>query len=87
MSRRSLAAMTAQHSDVELAWDGYGYGVARRATDCGTALGHSGRLDGYVAEAWIVPTRDVSVVALANRGENGGGGGVLGQFLDAALCG
>ncbi|HEV7626330.1 MAG TPA: serine hydrolase domain-containing protein, partial [Streptomyces sp.] len=87
VSRRSLAAMTAQHSDVVLDWDGYGYGVARRATDCGTALGHSGRLDGYVTEAWTVPSRDVTVVVLANRGENGGGGGVLGQFVDAALCG
>ena len=86
VSASSLKAMTAQHSEQVLAWNGYGYGVAQQSTDCGTAFGHSGRLDGYVAESWTVPSSDRSVVVMANRDENGGSGVVLAQLVSAALC-
>ena len=86
VSASSLKAMTAQHSEQVLAWNGYGYGVARQSMDCGTAFGHSGRLDGYVAESWTVPSSHRSVVVLANRDDNGDGGGVLAHLVSAALC-
>jgi len=86
VSAHSLQQMSVDRDGNVLGWDGYGYGLAMRGTPCGRALGHSGRLRGYVTEAWTLPSRDRTVVVVANRDENGGNGDSLGGVIDSALC-
>jgi D-alanyl-D-alanine carboxypeptidase len=45
---------------------GYGLGLAAFTTPCGTAVGHSGNLAGYVSVAWVDPESERSVVLMAN---------------------
>ena len=87
VSRSSLAAMTHRWDRSLLGWQGYGYGLAMRDTGCGRAYGHSGRVDGYVSEAWSIPSRRRSVVVLTNRDDNGDSGGPVQPLLFTALCG
>jgi D-alanyl-D-alanine carboxypeptidase len=46
--------------------EGYGLGLAAFTTPCGTAVGHTGNLDGYVSVAWTAPDADRTVVLMAN---------------------
>ena len=85
--RPSLVHMEARQEEQLGMFAGYGYGLAQRDTNCGRAFGHSGRVNGYVSEAWVNPSRDTSVVVLANRDENSDSGGTLQPFVETALCG
>jgi D-alanyl-D-alanine carboxypeptidase len=87
VSHRSLGAMTHRWDGSLLGWQGYGYGLAMRDTGCGRAYGHSGRVDGYVSEAWSIPSRRRSVVVLTNRDDNGDSGGPVQPLVTTALCG
>ncbi len=98
---RTLAAMRASHDGRVRGWNGYGYGLAHETLRCGTAIGHSGRIPGYVAEAWTMPFRGRNVVVLANRdgggadrggadGGTGAAGGIdstVAGLVEEALCG
>ena len=86
LDEERLAAMTQIRDDDLLQWNGYGLGLAAVETDCGTALGHSGRLPGLATEAWSMPDRDRSVVVFIN-GDGHGAGGTLDVVREAALCG
>jgi D-alanyl-D-alanine carboxypeptidase len=46
--------------------EGYGLGLAAFTTRCGTAVGHTGNLGGYVSVAWTTPDADRTVVLMAN---------------------
>jgi D-alanyl-D-alanine carboxypeptidase len=81
-----LAAMTDIRDDDLPPWNGYGLGLAAVETDCGTALGHSGRLPGLATEAWSMPERGRTVVVLVN-GDGHAAGGTLDVVREAALCG
>lgn len=81
-----LAAMTDIRDDDLPPWNGYGLGLAAVETDCGPALGHSGRLPGLATEAWSMPDRDRTVVVLVN-GDGRSAGGTLDVVREAALCG
>jgi len=84
---RTLAAMRASHDGRVEGWNGYGYGLAHEALRCGTAIGHSGRVAGYAAEAWTMPSRGRNVVVLANRDGGEGAGGAISGLVEDALCG
>jgi D-alanyl-D-alanine carboxypeptidase len=45
---------------------GYGLGLAAFKTSCGTAVGHTGNLGGFVSAAWATPDGDRTVVVMAN---------------------
>lgn len=45
---------------------GYGLGVAAFPTRCGTALGHTGNVGGYVSAAWVRPDGHRAAVVMAN---------------------
>jgi len=45
---------------------GYGLGLAAFTTSCGTAIGHTGNLAGYVSVAWVDPQAERIVVLMAN---------------------
>lgn len=81
-----LAEMTDIRDDDVAGWNGYGLGLAAVETDCGTALGHSGRLPGLATEAWSIPERGRSVVVLVN-GDGRLAGGTIDVVREAALCG
>ncbi|WP_165372482.1 serine hydrolase domain-containing protein [Nocardioides iriomotensis] len=81
-----LAEMTDIRDDDVAGWNGYGLGLAAVETDCGTALGHSGRLPGLATEAWSMPERGRSVVVLVN-GDGRLAGGTIDVVREAALCG
>jgi D-alanyl-D-alanine carboxypeptidase len=81
-----LGAMTDIRDDDLIGWNGYGLGLAAVETDCGTALGHSGRLPGLATEAWSMPERGRSVVVLVN-GDGRLAGGTIDVVREAALCG
>lgn len=44
----------------------YGLGLFRWRVSCGTAIGHSGRLDGFTIEAWTLEGQERSVVVAVN---------------------
>jgi D-alanyl-D-alanine carboxypeptidase len=67
---------------------GYGLGVAAFRTPCGTVVGHTGNLLGYVSVAWTTPDGRRRVVLMANtfplaaEAEQ-----AVHDALDAAVCG
>jgi D-alanyl-D-alanine carboxypeptidase len=82
VSHASLQAMMRRRDGPLGDYDGYGLGLAQLRTDCGTAYGHTGHIDGYIAAAWAVPERNSLVVALANNDS-----GPLEHVIEEALCG
>jgi D-alanyl-D-alanine carboxypeptidase len=66
---------------------GYGLGLAAFTTPCGTAIGHSGNLGGYVSIAWADRRAERTVVLMANayplRPE---ADSAVHRALDAAFC-
>ncbi len=66
---------------------GYGLGLAAFTTPCGTAIGHSGNLGGYVSIAWADRRAERTVVLMANayplRPE---ADAAVHRALDAAFC-
>ena len=67
--------------------EGYGLGLATFTTPCGTAIGHSGNLAGYVSVVWVDDDAKRTVVLMANsyplRRE---ADAALHGALDAAFC-
>ena len=59
---------------------GYGLGLAAFTTPCGTAVGHSGNVSGYVSVAWVDDEARRTVVLMANSYP-------LGPEADAAVHG
>jgi D-alanyl-D-alanine carboxypeptidase len=45
---------------------GYGLGLAAFKASCGTAVGQTGNLGGFVGAAWTTPDGDRTVVVMAN---------------------
>jgi D-alanyl-D-alanine carboxypeptidase len=86
VGEEALARMTDVRDDDINFWSGYGLGLATVETDCGTALGHSGRLPGLSTEAWTLPVRERSVVLFVNADWRGALG-TLDAVREAALCG
>jgi len=80
-----LADMMAARDDDILGWNGYGLGLAAIETDCGTALGHGGRLPGISTEAWTIRATGRSVVIFANA-DGRSTQGTLDSIREAALC-
>jgi D-alanyl-D-alanine carboxypeptidase len=67
---------------------GYGLGLAAFPTSCGTALGHTGNLLGYVSVAWISPDARRTVVLMANAYPlSAEADAAIHSSLDAAFCG
>jgi len=81
-----LAAMVEVREHKIMHWTGYGLGMARTQTDCGEALGHSGRIPGYSSEAWAASDTSRSVVVLANTTSRSADR-TLDTVVEAALCG
>jgi D-alanyl-D-alanine carboxypeptidase len=66
----------------------YGLGLAAFRTPCGTAVGHTGNLLGYVSAAWSTPDGNRRVVMMANTYPLGGEAErAFHRTLDAAFCG
>ena len=67
---------------------GYGLGLAAFTTPCGTAIGHSGNVSGYVSIAWVDHEAKRTVVLMANsyplRPE---ADAAVHRALDDAFCG
>ncbi len=80
-----LAQMTDTGGDDLAGWTGYGLGLAALDTDCGVAVGHSGRLPGFVSEAWTYRREGRSVVILANS-SSPSAFDTLDDIRNAALC-
>jgi D-alanyl-D-alanine carboxypeptidase len=60
---------------------GYGLGLLRVRTSCGDAFGHDGEIFGYTSLALTVPTKQRTVVLLANASHGAPEGALLGRFL------
>ena len=58
--------MARQQLDEMIPTEGYGLGLAAFKTSCGTAVGHTGNLGGFVSAAWATPDGDRTVVVMAN---------------------
>ena len=58
---------------------GYGLGLAAFTTPCGTAIGHSGNVSGYVSVAWVDREAKRTVVLMANSGVPARAGGRRGS--------
>lgn len=67
-------------------FDDYGLGIATLNTNCGPALGHSGRLAGYTSEMWWLADSDRRVVVFLNSDAEVANGGAY-ALVHAALCG
>jgi D-alanyl-D-alanine carboxypeptidase len=68
--------------------EGYGLGLAAFTTPCGTAVGHTGNLGGYVSAAWIRPDGDRAVVLMANSFPlTPEADAAIHRTLDDAFCG
>ena len=67
---------------------GYGLGLAAFTTPCGTAIGHSGNLSGYVSIAWADDEARRTVVLMANSYPLGPeADAAVHRALDDAFCG
>ena len=49
---------------------GYGFGLFKKPTRCGTAYGHPGGIPGYIAEAWSSKDGSRQAMLLVNLGEH-----------------
>ena len=66
---------------------GYGLGLAAFTTPCGTAIGHSGNLSGYVSIAWADDEARRTVVLMANSYPLGPeADAAIHRALDDAFC-
>lgn len=82
-----LGEMTAaQVGDVGIGAAHYGFGLAQLDTRCGIAYGHSGRIEGYLTEAWTLETLDREVVILVNRFDESTSGITIESMVEQALC-
>lgn len=68
------------------AWSGYGLGLALLPTPCGTAVGHSGVVDGYVSAAYTNRRNGSAVVLLVNT-DRDLVAGPLRDLVTTGLCG
>jgi len=67
--------------------EGYGLGVAAFPTRCGSAVGHTGNVDGYVSAAWVRPDGDRAVVVMANLYPlSAEADAAIHRLLDDAFC-
>lgn len=67
---------------------GYGLGLAAFTTPCGTAIGHSGNVSGYVSVAWVDREAKRTVVLMANSYPlEPEADAALHRALDDAFCG
>jgi len=67
---------------------GYGLGLAAFTTPCGSAIGHTGNLGGYVSAAWTDPRAERTVVLMANSYPLGPEADTaVHRALDTAFCG
>ena len=80
-----LDRMTDMRDVRSLGWNGFGLGLARVDTDCGVAYGQSGRVPGYVSDAWFAPDSGRSVVVEVN-GSGDAVSGTVEAIREAALC-
>ena len=65
---------------------GYGLGLAKVETVCGTAWGHEGQLPGFVSAAWVNQRAHRQVVVLANATVDAFGV-TFQKVINTALCG
>jgi D-alanyl-D-alanine carboxypeptidase len=65
---------------------GYGLGLAKVNTACGTAWGHEGQLPGFSSAAWLNQVADRQVVVLAN-GTVDAIGLTFQRVINTGLCG
>jgi D-alanyl-D-alanine carboxypeptidase len=80
---KMLSEMTKNRDGAVQFFTGYGYGLAQFGPGCGVAYGHSGRVAGYLAEAWMLKSHDRAVVVLTNGSEATTG---LESIVETALC-
>jgi D-alanyl-D-alanine carboxypeptidase len=67
---------------------GYGLGVASFPTSCGTAIGHTGNVEGYVSVAWTRSDARRAVVFMANSYPlPADADAAIHRLLDDAFCG
>jgi D-alanyl-D-alanine carboxypeptidase len=68
--------------------EGYGLGLATFATPCGTAIGHTGNLAGYVSAVWVDDDAKRTVVLMANSFPLGpAADAAVHRALETAFCG
>jgi hypothetical protein len=67
-------------------WSGYGLGLARLATRCGEAVGHTGTVDGYVTVAYALPRARRSVVLMLST-DRDPFGDLVTDVVETGLCG
>jgi D-alanyl-D-alanine carboxypeptidase len=68
--------------------EGYGLGLATFTTPCGTAIGHTGNLAGYVSAVWVDAGAKRTVVLMANSFPLGpAADAAVHRALDTAFCG
>ncbi len=70
----------------ENGYAGYGLGLAKVETACGTAWGHEGQLPGFVSAAWVDQSTHRHVVVLANATVDAVGL-TFQKVINTALCG
>lgn len=73
------------HTDV--AFSGYGLGIATLPTPCGPVYGHSGFDIGFFSDAWTTKDGKRSVVMVANATLSAESNDDLVAVVDEALCG
>lgn len=87
VSQASVKEMRESRGAVQIGpfWNpDYGLGLIHSDVTCGTALGHSGRMDGFTTEAWTLEDGSRSaVVAINDLGVDEIGRAIV----DTALCG
>jgi D-alanyl-D-alanine carboxypeptidase len=67
---------------------GYGLGLAAFTTSCGTAIGHTGNLGGYVSVVWTTRSADRIVVLMGNAYPlTPEADAAIHRVLDDAFCG
>jgi D-alanyl-D-alanine carboxypeptidase len=68
--------------------EGYGLGLATFTTPCGTAIGHTGNLAGYVSVVWVDDDANRTVVLMANSFPlRPAADAAVHRALDTAFCG
>jgi D-alanyl-D-alanine carboxypeptidase len=68
---------------------GYGLGLFKKPTACGAALGHTGSIPGYLAEAWSSKDGSRQAILLVNIGElsrSERASAALQKALETAYC-
>ena len=86
LSPRLVDEMTQPAAGALGAWSGYGLGLARLPTPCGTGVGHSGVVDGYVSAAYTDRRTGSAVVLLVNT-DRDLLAGPLRELVATGLCG